>query len=64
MFGKHKSAPPKAYPLHEWLIKLDELIADGRAGSLDGRDLANVLDARANALRLSFVVHAPSDAAF
>jgi hypothetical protein len=62
MFFKQKTAAP--FPLHEFILKLDELIAAGRAGRIDGRDIANTLDARANALRLAFVSHAPSDAAF
>jgi hypothetical protein len=64
MFGiKPKTAAPKAYALHEFVIELDRLIAAGRAG-IDVRNLADLLDTRANALRLAFVSHAPSDAAF
>jgi hypothetical protein len=63
MFGKKKAAPPKV-PLHEWIIRLDELVVAGRAGGVDVRTMADTLDTRANALRLAFVVHAPSDAAF
>jgi hypothetical protein len=60
---KQKSAPPKIV-LHEFVIRLDELIAAGRAGGIDVRDIANTLDGRSDALRMAFAVHAPSDAAF
>lgn len=63
MFGKQKTAP-KAFPLHEWLIKLDELIVAGRVGGVDVRTMADVLDGRATALRMAFVARAPVDAAF
>jgi hypothetical protein len=64
MFGKQKSAAPKSLVLHELVVELDRLIAAGRAGGIDPRDLADLLDGRANALRMSWVTHAPSDAAF
>jgi hypothetical protein len=60
MFGKPKSAP--RVPLHEFVLQLDRLIDVARAGRLDPRDMADLLDVRANALRLAFVTCAPSDA--
>jgi hypothetical protein len=64
MFGKQKSAAPKVFPLHEFILKLDELVAAARVGGVDPRTMADTLDTRANALRMSWVTHAPVDAAF
>lgn len=61
MFGKQKAAPPKVYPLHEFVLKLDALVAAGRAGGLDVRSIADLLDGRAVALRMSWVVGAPAN---
>jgi hypothetical protein len=61
MFGQKKAAP-KAYALHEFVLELDRLVAAGRAGGLDIRNLADLLDTRATTLRSAWVAGAPVDA--
>lgn len=62
MFGKQKAAPPKGFALHEFVIALDKLIADGRAGRVDVRTMADLLEGRSTALRTAWVCSAPVDA--
>jgi hypothetical protein len=46
------------------VIQLDRLVAAGRAGGVDLRNMADTLEGRATALRSAWVVNAPVDAAF
>lgn len=61
MFGK-KKPEVAALPLHEWQDRVDAIVAAGRAARLDARTMADMLEGRAQSLRMAFATMA-SDAA-
>ncbi len=60
MFGKKTSTAP--FPASEFQDRLDALIVAASNAGFGSREIANVLDQKAEVLRVSFACSAPVDA--
>lgn len=58
MFGSKK---PETWPAAEWRDRLDQFIGQARRAGVGLHDVANTLEAKAAALRMSIAVMTPSD---